>query len=148
LSLARLHHQWRSEDRVIKWGPASARRKAELHPDLQLILDDYAALADPETLDLSITCGHRDDAAQAAALASGHSTKGPGQSKHNSVPSRAFDFQVYPPFPDGEDQAHLGGEYGQRVGALLMVAARRGIALRCGIEWHRPFDPGHVELAD
>lgn len=129
---------------MIHYGKRSQAVLAELHHDLRTLFKDYSDLAPPD-LDLTLIDGYRDGAEQDAALARGASTLPAGKSKHNVRPARACDFRVYPEIPDG-DLERVNREYGKRVGFLLALAARRGIELRCGIDWKKPFDPYHVEL--
>lgn len=131
---------------MIQYGKGSRARIAELAGPLQEILMEYAAQAPPE-LDLSIVAGFRGEAAQNAALASGASNKAWGESKHNMRPARAFDFTVWPDLSESASPMDVGIAYGKRIGLLLSIAARRKIPLRVGIDWRKPFDPGHVELA-
>lgn len=133
---------------MIHYGTRSEAVLAELDPNLVLLLRDYADLA-PKELDIVLIDGWRSGAEQDADKASGASTKAAGQSKHNVFPARAFDFNVYPAVdPFGGDFARtLALRHGKCVGFMLALAARRGVKLRLGIDWHEPYDPYHVELA-
>jgi peptidoglycan LD-endopeptidase CwlK len=138
---------------AIAYGPKSRASIATLDGRLQRLLDRYADDAPPE-LDVTILEGHRGEAAQNAALASGASTLAWPDSKHNSSPSKAFDFTPYP-FAGGRDWNDLA-RFARIVGALQLVAAREGLRIRSGLDWDRDgrtadetfVDAGHVELVD
>ena len=68
---------------------ASKTRLNELHPDLQLVMNETL-----EIMDITIAVGFRDKAAQDAAYASGNSKVQWPNGKHNRKPSLAVD--VYP----------------------------------------------------
>lgn len=127
---------------MIVYGASSLRVLAELDPKLRDLLNEYAAEAPPE-LDLTLVDGYRSPAEQEQAFNAGNSTKHAGESKHNLPPGkvRAVDFKPYP-FIKWDDPVG----FAQRVGALRLTAARLHIKIRCGIDWAKPFDPGHIEL--
>ena len=131
---------------MIHYGEQSRLVLAELSHDLRLMLLDYGDLAPPE-LDIVLIDGWRSGAEQTAAKARGASTLDAGKSKHNGFPSKAFDFNVWPALPKNATAIRIAAEYGKRVGFMLALAARRDVKLRCGIDWTKPYDPYHVELA-
>jgi hypothetical protein len=131
---------------MITYGKRSRTVLAELHPALREIWAAYAVEA-PADLDVTLIDGYRGEAAQNAALASGASTKAWGESKHNVFPSRATDFDVYPELPHDAPALDIGIAFAKRIGLLQTIAARKGIKIKVGIDWRKPFDPGHVELA-
>jgi peptidoglycan L-alanyl-D-glutamate endopeptidase CwlK len=139
---------------AIAYGPRSRVAIATLDGRLQRLLDRYADDAPPE-LDLTITEGHRGEAAQNAALASGASTLAWPQSKHNTLPARAFDFVPYPFAGTGPDWRDLA-RFARIAGALQLIAAREGLRIRWGGDWDRDgrttdetfVDAGHIELVD
>ena len=71
------------------FGVTSQARLAELHPDLQLIMNETL-----DIMDISIAVGFRDKAEQEAAFNAGNSKVHFPNSKHNTKPSLAVD--VYP----------------------------------------------------
>ena len=71
------------------FGTASQTRLQELHPDLQLIMNETL-----DIMDISIAVGYRSKEAQEAAFNSGNSKVHFPNSKHNQQPSLAVD--VYP----------------------------------------------------
>lgn len=138
---------------AIAYGPKSRAAIATLDGRLQRLLDRYADDA-PVELDLTITEGHRGEAAQNAALASGASTLAWPASRHNTLPARAFDFTPYPFVAPG-DWRDLA-RFARIAGALQIIAAREGLRIRWGGDWDRDgrtadetfVDAGHVELVD
>ena len=71
------------------FGTSSQTRLKELHPDLQLVMNETL-----DIMDISIAVGFRTKEAQQAAYASGNSKVQWPNSKHNQQPSLAVD--VYP----------------------------------------------------
>lgn len=92
-------------------------------------------------MDLTVTEGHRGEAAQNAAFEAGFSKKRWPDSGHNSLPARAFDFECYP--RRAADAATREGLL-LRQGALRAVAYAEKIPLKPLISW----DLYHVELAE
>ena len=131
---------------AIKYGKESRANIAELHPDLQRLLDRYSDVA-PAELDLKVIDAFRGEAEQNKAHAEGNSTKPWPESAHNKKPARAFDFTPFP-FTTWDDL----DQFLVRQGALRLVAAQHGIRLKPLISWNDPkrvtWDAGHVELAD
>lgn len=135
---------------MIEFGKRSKEHIATLDAKLQLILYEYARTA-PKRLDISITCGHRGMEEQTRAVREGRSKTPWPRSKHNSSPSKAFDFAPYPLREKGwEDLAR----FARVVGFLEACAARCGVGIRCGLDWDRDgqtiderfIDYPHVEL--
>lgn len=125
---------------AIKYGKTSQAKIAELHPLLARVLYDYADMA-PAELDLSVTCGFRGEAEQHAAFTSGKSKLDWPRSAHNKQPARAVDVC---PYYDGKLQWNDRDRFLMVQGALRLVAAQRGIALKPMISWDAP----HLELQD
>ena len=133
------------------WGPRSLTCIGQLRPELQLLCSEMIRVL-PSHLDLSIIVGHRNRADQDKARADGASTKSWPDSKHNRMPSDAFDF-VPSPFspPDWGDHVR----FGRVVGVIECVAAQLQIPIRTGADWdmdgrtidERLQDLGHVEWA-
>lgn len=118
---------------TAKYGALSLSRRAECHPDLQTLLDEVFATA---PFDITILCGHRGQADQEAAFAAGASKVHWPNSKHNSLPSRAFDLAPYP-VKWGDREAFL-----QLRAHVAACAKRLKIKIR-HISWDLP----HTELA-
>ena len=100
--------------------------------------------------DFSILDGYRSNKRQAMLLASGASKAGAGESKHNELPSRAFDFAPFPlDWEDTERFLFVGG-------VIYAAAYSLGLheEIRFGFDWDRDGrmadegfrDYGHVEL--
>lgn len=137
----------------ISYGPKSRAAIAELDGRLQRLLDRYADAADA-SLDLTIIVGHRGEAAQNAAFAAGASKLAWPHSKHNSLPSKAFDFVPYP-FAGGSKEWNDLARFARIAGALKVIANQERIAIRWGGDWDGDgrvvgdetfIDAGHVEL--
>lgn len=73
------------------FGDRSKANLMQLHPDLQAIANEVI-----KDLDFTIICGFRGEYDQNKAFAEGKSKARFGQSPHNQLPSRAFDFIPYP----------------------------------------------------
>jgi peptidoglycan L-alanyl-D-glutamate endopeptidase CwlK len=135
----------------ISYGPASRANIDQLDGLLQRILYRYADSAPPE-LDLSIICGHRGEAEQTRAFQTKKSKTPWPRSKHNRIPSWAFDFRPFP-FPTAEHWKD-GIRFGRIAGAILWVAAQEKVPVRWGGDWDQDgqtidetfLDLGHVEL--
>lgn len=128
-----------------KFGTRSNMHLQSVHWKLLMIAEEAIQITD-----FTILEGYRSDARQAQLLASGASKAGPGDSKHNVFPSRAFDFAPYPiDWADTERFMYVGG---------IIYAAAYSLGLhneiRFGFDWDRDArmsderfrDYGHVEL--
>lgn len=119
------------------FGRVSLSHKKDLHPRLQLILDDAI-----EIMDITILCGYRNEIEQNIAFDAGRSKKRFPESKHNRMPARAVDIAPYP--IDWEDIARF-----REMGMLIKgIAHARGIKIRWGGDWQKLKDYPHVELED
>lgn len=135
----------------MPFGNVSKNRLQFCHPKLQRLLTEAMARADRRrTLDFTIVCGHRGEAAQNAALAAGKSTKAWPDSKHNRLPSVAVDVAPYPTvWGDAPAFARLAGY-------IQAVADDLDIEIRWGGDWNdngrtddeRLVDLPHLELTD
>lgn len=76
---------------MATFGKSSLKRLAECHPDLQLLCKSVL-----QDMDITIICGHRNEADQEAAFKAGNSKLHYPKSKHNSIPSLAVDVCPYP----------------------------------------------------
>lgn len=95
---------------------------------LQLIFNEVI-----KNRDCTIICGHRGEAEQNAAYASGNSSLKYPQSKHNGYPSKAIDVAPYYPGV-GINWNDLGGFY-MFAGYVMRVAEEMGYTLRYGGDW-------------
>lgn len=137
----------------ITFGPASRACIEQLDGRLQRVLYRYADHAPPE-LDLSIIVGHRGEAAQNEAFRTKKSKTPWPRSKHNRLPSAAFDFRPYP-FPSAEHWKD-GIRFGRIAGGLILAAAIEKVPVRWGGDWDQDgqsidesfLDLGHLELVD
>jgi peptidoglycan L-alanyl-D-glutamate endopeptidase CwlK len=136
---------------VIRYGKQSRGNIEELCSPLQVILHKYADVA-PRSMDLTIICGHRGEVAQNKAFDSGVSSVTYPNSKHNSMPSEAFDFVPAPlGGPKGWSDLY---RFSRIAGGLEMVATQLGFKIRWGGDWDRDGatidqkfkDLGHIEF--
>lgn len=116
-----------------KWSRSSAAKLAELTPELQRALN--TAL---ELFDMTIVTGFRDQAAQDAAVASGHSKVRWPNGKHNKRPSVAVDIQPYPmPRSEAMQRETLSYLCGLVSGVYYTQTGRK---LRWGGNWDQDSD--------
>lgn len=135
----------------ITYGKASRECIEQLDGRLQRVLYRYADWA-PKELDLAIICGHRGEAAQNLAFQTKKSKTPWPKSKHNRMPSGAFDFRPAP-FPSAEHWKDAL-RFGRIAGGILLVASIEKVPLRWGGDWDQDgqsidegfLDIGHVEL--
>ncbi len=132
-----------------QWGARSVARLATVHPALRELFERVIARPDLPH-DLTVLCGHRGEAEQAAAVSSGASRLSWPRSKHNKTPSLAVDVA---PLVGGAvtwDWAayravapHVKAEWAE------MQAEGRypGVSLIWGGDWVRFPDGPHWELA-
>ena len=125
------------------FGARSKSRLSTLHPDLVAVLKDVIP-----HFDFTVVSGHRTQAAQDEAFASGKSKKQWPDSKHNKLPSIAVDVAPWP--IDWTDHLAFARLYGR----IEQAAAARGIHIRWGGDWDGDqssrdqsfMDIGHLEL--
>lgn len=83
-------------------GTESRRRLSTCHPDLRRLIYlvdkgvDEGDLSYAGIVEITVLCGHRGEAAQNEAFATGTSKSPWPKSKHNRLPSDAVDVAVYP----------------------------------------------------
>jgi len=99
--------------------------------------------------DFSVICGHRSDAEQDRLYAQGRTAPGPivtykrgGESIHNTTPSRAIDLAPYRHRVIWDDE----GLFHEMAGALLYIAADRGVDLEWGGHWRNFKDMPHFQV--
>jgi hypothetical protein len=121
-------------------GRRSRARLATCHPSLRLIAYDAIRV-----VDFSIIFGHRTLEEQANLFARGRTVPGdvvtwaaPGKSRHNDLPSTAFDFAPWPEMYDASDWL-----FGYVCGVLMKCALEREIEIEFLSE---KGDYGHVQL--
>lgn len=127
------------------FGTRSESRLATLDSELVEVLRDAI-----KTYDFTIVCGHRDEAAQNEAFATGASKKRWPESMHNWLPSKAVDVA---PWSNGIDwKDHLA--FARLFGIIEECANRRGVRVRWGGDWDSDgesndqtfMDIGHLEI--
>lgn len=100
------------------------------------------------TYDFSVTEGYRSNERQAKLFRQGKSKLGPGQSKHNFMPSLAVDVVPYPIDWHDEERFYL------LAGFMFQAAAQHNVSIRWGGDWDRDwihtdqsfFDLPHFEI--
>lgn len=109
-------------------------------------------------IDFTVIEGHRDKAAQDAAVAAGKSQKKWPTGNHNSYPSKAMD--IAPWLPEVKIDWNDLVAFGRLMGAFQAVAHMKGYKLRFGLDWDGDFrtvnrdpnerflDAPHMEIVD
>jgi hypothetical protein len=120
-----------------KFSTSSKRHLASAHPKLQKIFNRVVTL-----WDCTIIIGHRGEAAQNLAFATGASTKRWPEGEHNGIPSRAVDAAPYPIAWANREQFLYWG------GFVMGVATEMGIKLRYGGDWDGDGNPRNQTLND
>lgn len=120
------------------WGTRSLAIRAQLHPMLQAIVDFILN----EVSDISLTTGHRGEAAQNEAFRTGHSKVKWPHGKHNTYPSIAVDLQPYP-YPRSEIK--LRQQLAYIAGRAIEYGRQRGVQVRWGGDWNQ--DGSNVDNA-
>jgi len=93
--------------------------------------------------DMTITCGHRGEEEQEKAFKEGKSKAHFGQSKHNSLPSKAVDICPCPINWSLDDI-----RWHKMVALAYDVAREQGIKIRCGAFFTGLKDFPHIELEE
>jgi peptidoglycan L-alanyl-D-glutamate endopeptidase CwlK len=117
-------------------GRKSKEKRDECADELQDVLNEAI-----KHYDFSVIWGFRGREAQEKAFAEGHSNARWGESKHNFLPSRAFDVI---PYPDGFDATDE--EFYKMATYVLVAAAQVGVPLRWGGHFNNLKDLAHFEL--
>jgi peptidoglycan LD-endopeptidase CwlK len=131
-----------------KFSKASLDKLSTCHPDLQKVFSKVI-----ELYDCTIIEGHRDEAAQNAAVKAGNSTLKYPQGNHNKKPSLAVDAAPYPVRWNVEDPEVLK-DWMMFIGIVIGVGHAMGIKIKSGIDWdqdrnfkeHKLVDFPHFEL--
>jgi len=132
---------------TYSFGAASMARLTECDNPLQNVLR-RAIIISP--FDFTIVTGHRNEARQEAAFRAGHSKKHFPDSKHNSLPSQAFDVA---PWINGTITWNDEGSFYVLAGVILAASVMEGVDIRYGGDWNRNgltedqtfMDLGHFE---
>ena len=127
------------------FGARSESRLATVDPSLVAVLRSAILV-----FDFTIICGHRDQAAQNEAFATGASKVRWPDSTHNSFPSRAVDVAPWQPGIDWRDSL----EFARLAGIIEACAFNLHVRLRFGLDWDGDqrsndqsfMDIGHIEL--
>lgn len=122
-----------------QFGAKSREQLDTCHVDLQHLAERVV-----ETWDCSVRCGHRNQADQDAAFASGASDKKWPDGKHNALPSNAMDLYPYP-VPTGKGATNLHYMF---AGYVMGIAQEMGIDIRCGADWDGDRDITDQHLID
>lgn len=112
-----------------RWGPRSQRVRSQLRGDLQSVVDFIL----DQVADVSLICGHRDEATQNMLYPAYTKVRWP-DGKHNSYPSSAVDLRPYP-YPD--TTAEVREQLSYIAGRAIQWAQDQGITLRWGGDWNR-----------
>jgi len=122
----------------FKYNERSLKNLAQCHPDLQKMAAELEKI-----FPVVVTTGHRNKADQDAAVRGGYSKAPWPKSRHNTMPSTAFD--AYPhPIPknpkDWDDPEYLA-KFAEMRRQMKVAAARAGVSVEF-LSWDRP----HVQL--
>lgn len=115
------------------WSDRSLQVRATLDRRLQQLCDRTLY----GVADISLISGYRGREEQNRKFREGKSTLEWPQSKHNTYPSVAVDFQPYP-YP--EDERKLWGALGYIAGRMHGIAQELGFKIRWGGDWDRDGD--------
>ena len=110
-----------------KWGPKSRRVRAQLHPQVQEVVDFILH----NVCDISLITGHRDEATQNSLYPQFTKVRWPN-GKHNSYPSLAVDLQPYP-YPPTEQE--LREQLSYIAGRVVQWGLENNIDIRWGGDW-------------
>jgi hypothetical protein len=118
---------------VRRWGERSARVRASLDKRLKIVTDRLLQ----EVADISLISGHRGKEEQNKAFRERRSTLEFPQSKHNSYPSLAVDFQPYP-YPKRD--VKLWAALAYVAAHAIKIGQEEGVCIRWGGDWNRNGD--------
>jgi hypothetical protein len=128
-------------------GAESRRQRDTCDPRLIRLIDSAIAL-----VDFSVIEGFRNQQQQHADYLKHVSKLDWPKSRHNSMPSRAFDFAPYP--VDWSNKTTALARFLFVAGVFHAIAKQQGVKIRFGWDWNRNLDPrdesfldwGHIEL--
>jgi peptidoglycan L-alanyl-D-glutamate endopeptidase CwlK len=116
-----------------QFSKASLDQLATCHTDLQRLAHEMIRI-----FDFKVVEGHRNKTQQDEAVAAGNSKTAWPNSKHNSIPSLAFDLY---PFPvDFSDSSKNLERFVYMHGIAESCAHQLGITIRHGIDWNQNQD--------
>lgn len=124
-----------------KFGNLSRSRLAQVHPKLRAVAEDAI-----KEIDFAIDCGYRGEAEQNLAFKNGFSKLRFPRSKHNKMPSRAFDFRPWP--FRGWMAPGIEKDFERVAKVIKASAAKLGVKVVWGGDWKAFKDRPHFELAE
>lgn len=107
------------------FGRRSRQERDSCATDLQAVLDDAI-----KYVNFSVIHGHRNEEAQNEAFSRGRSRNRWPTSRHNSVPSEAFDIV---PYPGGYEASYE--RFYELATYIYASATRKGVSLEWGGHW-------------
>ena len=122
------------------FGSTSKNNLATAHPLLQELFNEII-----KRYDISINCGHRTEEEQNAIPDSNTSVQWPN-SKHNTLPSMAVDWQPYPLLSWTEPL--IEARFANIGGYIQGVAERLGIQVIVGYDWDSDGNIAEHKLKD
>ncbi len=127
---------------MFKFGKNSLKRLNELDPRLKALA---VLMMSKQVMDFAIICGYRGETEQNAAFYAGRSKVRFPNSKHNSLPARAYDRVPYPiPLNAAGDWDDKSPLWDQLAALEQQCADELGIEIISSIPWDRP----HCELKE
>lgn len=125
---------------AFQWGKKSKERLEQCDEKLQLICNELLKQCG---FDLTITCGYRNEQDQNWAYVNGKSKAKFGQSKHNTLPSKAVDICPYPTNWETTDY-----RWWKMIALAYEIARKNNIKIRSGAFFTGLCDCPHIELED
>lgn len=123
---------------VYKWGKKSLERLEQCDIRIQNLCNRMLQRSD---FDMTITCGHRGKEEQEKAFKEGKSKAHFGQSKHNSMPSKAVDIVPVKVNWDSNDW-----KWAYMCALAYDCAMELGIKIKCGFFFKSIKDCPHIEI--
>ena len=121
---------------MATFGTKSNRCRGECHLKLQRVLDEAI-----QNYDFAVIWGYRNREEQERAFLSGNSKARFGQSRHNVMPSRAFDVIPYPKGFKASD-----AEFYFLATVIMAAAIRVNVQIKWGGHFRSIKDLAHFEL--
>ena len=133
-----------------KWSNRSERHLASCDTRLRDLMNEVLT---HWPYDMTVIEGHRSDEKQREMFETGRSKLGPGESKHNLLPSEAVDVA---PLTNGKIDWNNRELWLQFAGFIRGIAATRNLEIRWGGDWdsdfnsaeHQFFDAPHFEIVE
>ena len=123
------------------WSRRSRERLLTCTEDVQWLMNEVLR----EVADISILQGHRGQEEQDAYYAAGRSKVQWPNSKHNTFPSQAVDFQPYP-LPEREVEQWAALAY--IAGRAIEIGRQAGLTVRWGGDWDMDGDLSDNDFDD